>query len=130
MSNIVWTDLTTAWPTDTQLAAVAVPFQNLILDYVNKELNVALFGGEDASKTKLARMFLAAHFGKMVPVAVATGAGGSVAGPMVSSSAGGLTRSFGSLMAAGGAGTFSQTAYGQEFQSLLATTVARFGFVT
>lgn len=130
MANIVWTDITTAWPTDTQLAAVAVPFQNLILDYVNKELNVALFGGEEASKTKLARMYLAAHFGKMVPIAVATGAGGTIAGPVTSSSAGGLTRGFANLLSAGGAGTFGQTGYGQEFQALLDTTVARFGFVT
>ena len=129
MAAISWSDVTSFFPGDAELATVSAPAQALTLDYVNTDVNVRIFDGEDGPKTKLARIYLAAHFGKMDVIAARANSG-AVTGPVTASSAGGLTRSFASVLATGGAGTFGQTGYGQMYESLLETTAARFGFVT
>lgn len=103
-----------------ELATVDVDAQNDILAWVNNHLNVDLFGGEDAYKTKLARIYLAAHMG------TGTRRGGAV-GAITSSSAGGLSRSF--QVPSTTDTDLSSTSYGAAYAMLLKTTVARVGFV-
>lgn len=120
MSPITWADVTGMFAADAALAALPVAAQDDILAWVNEQLNVTLFGGEDAPKTKLARIHLAAHMATM-------GRRGGAAGPVTSSSAGGLSRSFSTPPT----GTdYDSTSYGSIYKMLLGTTTARAGFAT
>lgn len=112
-----------------ELSTVDADAQAAIIAWINEALEVDLFDGEDGPMTKLARIYLAAHFGAMSKPSTGVGAG-TTTGPMVSSSAGGLTRSFANTLASGGSGTFSQTRYGVQYEGLLKMTTASFGFVT
>lgn len=108
-----------------ELSTVTAGAQAAILAHVNDALAVEKFDGEDGPKTHLARIYLAAHFGALSK----PNASGTTTGPMVSSSAGGLTRTFANTLAVGGSGTWSQTRYGQLYAALLKTTISRIGFV-
>lgn len=116
--SIAWTEVIALAP---ELGAVSVYTGEFIISYVNSALNVANFGGEASPKTRLARLYLAAHLG-------ATSLRGIAGGPITSESMGGLARSYGSLRQ-----DWSElhlTAYGQTYCALVATTPARAGFVT
>lgn len=116
MAAITWADVVAH---AAELSTFPVAAQNDILAWVNTHLNVTLFGGEDAAKTKLARVYLAAHTATMDKR-------GGAAGPVVSSSAGGLSRSFASPPSGS---DLEATSYGSQYKMLLRTTVARVGFV-
>jgi hypothetical protein len=120
VAAITW-DMVTAFA--PELATFASGAQDVLLAYVNDALNVNLLDGEDGSKTKLARIYLAAH------VATMSKRGGGAAGPVVSSSAGGLSRSF-AVIATGGNSSYGATTYGSLYLDLMATTTSRLGFVT
>lgn len=120
MAAILWSDVTGMFSTDVALAALTVAAQDAILAWVNEQLNVDLFGGEDAPKTRLARIHLAAHMATM-------GRRGGAAGPVTSSSAGGLSRSFATPPISA---NYDATSYGSVFKMLLGTTPARVGFAT
>lgn len=63
---------------------------------------------------RLARIFLAAHFGTLIRL----GAGGA-AGPVTSESAGGVRRSYGMIATGSGSGSYATTRYGQIFADLI-----------
>lgn len=105
----------------SELSAIGVDAQNDILAHVNTTLKPSVFGGEESGKLKLARIYLAAHFGTIEK------ARGSVVGPVVSSSAGGLSRSF--AVVQGSSNDYDSTPYGKQYAALLKTTLARLPFV-
>ncbi len=118
MSAITWDDVVALAPL---LSTVDEDGQDIILAYVNEALDVRHFGGEAGTKTRLARIYLAAHFGTMsMP-----GAGGSAAGPVISESAGGLSITYANMVSGSGSGSLQRTSYGAMFQFLLDTSTAR-----
>ncbi len=114
MAAILWTDVTALAP---ELATVGVPAQTIILEHVNSALAVDLWGGEEAVRLKMARSYLAAHFGAQV------GAGGAAAaGPVVAESADGLSRSYANLFAMMGSDPlYDATSYGRQYRLLVHT---------
>lgn len=103
-----------------ELSVIPVGAQTDILAHVNTTLKPSVWGGEDSAKLKLARIYLAAHFGTLEK------SKGAVVGPVVSSSAGGLARSF--AVVAGSSSGYADTPYGKQYEALLKTTPARLPF--
>lgn len=65
MADITWTDVTNHYASLAS-PAVSSAAQTDILAYVNDEaLEASVFGGDDASTYKLARIHLAAHYGEI-----------------------------------------------------------------
>jgi hypothetical protein len=58
MAAITWADVVAVAP---ELALIDVIAQDFFLDYVNSQFDVSLLDGEDGPRTRLARIFLAAH---------------------------------------------------------------------
>lgn len=75
MAAIIWTDVTAVAPA---LSTLAVGAQTDILAYVNEEaLDSGCLGGDDGFTYRLARIYLAAHFGTISQAAsLANGAEG------------------------------------------------------
>jgi hypothetical protein len=115
MALIDWDDVAALAP---ELDDFDETGQGLILDYVNVALDVSIFGGEESPKLRLARIFLAAHF-----ATVSKQGGVGAAGPVISESAGGLSRSY-ALLSASSSG-FSGSSYGDQYLALIRSTVAR-----
>lgn len=118
-ADITWDDVVDFAP---ELATgVAEGAQTALLDYVNNEaLDANNLGGTTARKYWLARLYLACHMGTLAPKR----AGAS--GPVTSSSAGRLSRSFG-VTTTGDSSTWGLTSYGSLLKGLLYTTGARMG---
>lgn len=111
MAPITWADVTAIAP---EVTSVSLAAQADILAYVNTEFNAAEWGGEDSIRLRLGRIYLAAHFG------VTTTQGGGGAGPVVSESAGGLSRSYAQASTSG-----ARTGYQDMFLELLRRLPAR-----
>lgn len=119
MADITWTHVEDHAP---ELSGVSSAAQTDILAHVNVTLVVADFGGEDAAKLKLARVYLAAHFGTFaLPDVVGT------AGSVTSEKAGDLSREYGTetLALAFASSEYGSTVHGQMFLALVRTTPAR-----
>lgn len=111
MAPIAWSDVVGY---ASQMSAVSATAQALILDYVNITMSVAIFGGEDAPKTKLARVLLACHLGACGPI------GGASAGIISKEVEGGLEIDYVLPPIPIGTDPFwSRTGYGLSFYSLL-----------
>ncbi len=68
MAAITWTEvLALPGASSSQLANVGLVAQTMILAYVNNELDPKNYDGEDGPTTKMARAFMAAHFGLLAP---------------------------------------------------------------
>lgn len=118
MAAIAWADVTAMAP---ELATVDVGAQVTILAHVNAALSVSTFGGEAAPKLRLARILLAAHYG----TGVASG-GAAPAGPVVSESDGGLSRTYAQPGGGDSAGSaWASTSYGRELAALIRSSAAR-----
>ncbi len=78
MAAIGWTDVTAI---ASGLSTVSAGAQMVILGLVNTSLNVAMLGGEDSSKVRLIRSYLAAHLGDL---ATRKGGASAIAGPVTS----------------------------------------------
>jgi uncharacterized protein YfaP (DUF2135 family) len=117
MAAIAWADVTAH---AAELSTVAVGAQTDILAHVNTAFAVSVFGGEDAPKLKLARIYLAAHMAKSGKLA-ASGA----AGPVTSETADNISRSYAVAMASSGSDTWSSTGYGRLLAQLVRTSSAR-----
>jgi len=125
---LIWNDLTEigqyaiTWPDvvnfDSVLANVDPGAHLRILEHVNTTLKVSEFGGEDCPKLRLARIYLAAHYGTL------TMRGGSKAGPLVSQTVGPISRSYAQVMAVGGS-LFTTTSWGQAYLQLVRNSPAR-----
>lgn len=121
MAAIDWTAVIAHAP---ELAAVSSQARTEILAHVNTALDVEVFGGEDAPKTRLARIYLAAHLG----AGVANSGGSTSVGAVTSESAGGLSRSYGQAAVVATA-SLGSTSYGQAYLALVNTSAARAPFV-
>lgn len=118
MTAIVWTDVTAH---AAELADVGLAAQADYLSLANTFLNVSMLDGEDGARTKMARIYIAAHFATLDRLR-----GTSVAGPVVSESRGGLSRSYANLTQMSVAsGLFGQTTYGQNYATLVRTSRTR-----
>ena len=106
------------------MSTVVAGAQTDILAVANTLLTVSLFGGEASAKTKLARIYIAAHLGTLELIGT-TGA----AGPITAESAGGLSRQYGSAAAAVTSGEWGSTTFGQKYVALCRTTPARGGLL-
>lgn len=130
MAAIVWADVTGMFPSDGVLAAIPVAAQTNILAHVNGELSANFFGGESAPKTKLARIYLAAH------MAVTGGAGSAITvGPLVSEKLGPLEQTFSdkyppNMNFSGPVGIHGSTTYGRLFDELVRTSPYRVGLTS
>lgn len=118
MAAITWTDVVDVAPA---LSTVDADAQTMILAYVNAELDVVMFGGEAAPKTKLARVYLAAHLGTLSR----PGASATAAGPVVSESAGGLSRSYANMVSSTSSAGLERTTFGTMYAFLVGTSLAR-----
>ena len=102
------------------LATVNADQQADLLAFVNAHVNAGAFGGEDAYRTKLARVYLAAHLASLPGAGVASG-GAHAAGPVTSESTGGVSRSYAAAASSAGAGggTWGETIWGRRYLALL-----------
>lgn len=119
MAAITWAHVLDHAP---HLSTIDADARTDILAHVNTYLTVAYFGGEEASKTKLARVYLACHFGQLL----LSGASGA-AGPVTSRSLGDMSEGYTSPW--GHASALSETAYGKAYENLARGTYARAGLL-
>lgn len=108
-----------------ELSTVGTTVQNEILAYVNSVIQVALIDGEAGPKTKLVRIYLAAHMGTAT---VAASLATSAAGAITSRKEGDVAVSYASTVAS--ATTPDSTAYGQMYLRLIGTTALRAPLLT
>ena len=122
MAAITWTDVTDY---AAELAVyTSVNGQNIILNVVNGSgLDASNFGGENAPKTKLARVLLAAHYATMTLQSA-----GGVTGPVTSRTEGGVSESYGNFTMTNTV-ALDATEYGQLFRLLCSGTEARAGIL-
>ena len=106
MAAIVWSDVTALAP---ELSTVAATTQADLLNYVNGALAVALYDGEAGFRTRLSRIYLAAHLATMNRM-------GNAGGALIGESVDGLSRSYAAPMARS---KLAMTAYGNAFLGLL-----------
>lgn len=113
MAAIGWSDVTNHAP---ELSSVAAGAQTDILSYVNDTHDVSVFlDGEDGHGLKLARIYLAAHLGTLLPT-------NSSGGQIKSQSAGGLSRSYGPFISGSG---LASTSYGVKYNDIVNASSAR-----
>lgn len=108
---IGWNDVVALAP---ELAEIDPAAQEFILSHVNNTLNASLLGGEGSPKLRLARMYLAAHYGVMN--------GKSAAGPVTLEMEGPVMRQFAAWQ---GAEVLRETGYGRAFSTLVRGSAAR-----
>lgn len=119
MAAIAWPDVIAIAP---QLTTVPVAAQTLILGYVNSELEADYFGGEDSFTCRLARVFLAAHFGE---IQRRRGQLGIVTSERIGAE--GIDINYMSRLVGE---ALQETPYGEQYQFLVDSSPARTGFVT
>ena len=114
----MWTDVTAFAP---DLSSVDASAQADVLAYVNAELDVSAFDGEAGAKTRLARIYLAAHHGAVSLTSSAA------AGPVVEEKVGEISQKYGSPAATvtGSILFLESTPYGRLYLGLVRTTIAR-----
>lgn len=111
MASIVWNDVLALAP---ELSTVTAGAQTDILAHVNTALAVDVWGGEAGASTRLGRIYLAAHFGT-----ISLQGGTGAAGPVVSESAGELSRSYAWSVQQGGTDSLESTAYGKLYKAMV-----------
>ncbi len=113
MSAIVWADVVAV---SSPLAATVLAVQTDLLTLVNTGFGAfpQIFDGEDGIKTRLARIYVAAHFASL------PGAGEQrPAGPVTSQTRGGLSQSYQALSAGSRNDTWNDTQWGRRYLQLL-----------
>lgn len=115
MASIAWTDVLLV---ADELSVLSTNQQDLILEYVNTVIPADAWGGEDAIKLKLGRIYLAAHLGTLS----ASGAAGGL-GQVLEIQEGDVRTRF--AEAAKDGSSLEQTGYGQEYKRIARTTAAR-----
>lgn len=117
MAAISWDDVVAH---ASALADMDPDAQADILEYVNNTLNVSKFGGENNGRTKLARIYLAAHFGTTINSSM----GGGASGPVKAESVGDVRREYATAVSTSSI-SFESTVYGQSYLDLVKTSAAR-----
>lgn len=120
MAAVTWANVLDFAP---GLSTVAVGAQNAILAYVNTTLQVEAYGGEDGAKTRLARIYLAAHSGEILK---RQGIGGAITGEDVGADS--IHFSYTAPLK-GAIESLETTSWGLEFQRLTNSTYARLPMV-
>lgn len=105
-----------------ELSSVDVEAKVDILAHVNDTIATEFFGGEDAARTKMARVYLAAHMGS-----IAKSRGSTSTGAVTAESAGGLSRSYSVVTTA--LEDLDATSYGRSYAGLVKRSAARVPFV-
>lgn len=114
MAPIAWVDVVAVAP---ELATGVDPIiQADIISYVNTELSVEGFGGEDSTNYRMARMFLGAHLGSINRQVGSSSSGQTV----TSETAGRISRSF--AQQSSDAALLSSSPYGRTFHELVMST--------
>ncbi len=108
---ISWSDVIAIAP---ELVDFDVTGQNLILAWVNEAFDRKMF---TTNQLKLARIYLAAHL-----ATVSSQGGDMTAGPVISESVGGISRTYANMMMSG---SFSGSTYADALSLLLKTSSAR-----
>ncbi len=121
MAFVTWFEVAQVAP-ELDGTALGLLAQEMILNVVNKTLNVTDWGGETSDTLRLARCYLAAH---MATMQKRRGAGGQV----TSQSMGGIAQSYAAPMIPNGTGLLL-TGYGQLYLGLARTRAFRAGFTT
>lgn len=123
MAAIVWADVTNLV---ASLSAVPPAAQFEILTTVNAVVNAARLGGEDTRKTKVARVYLAAHMGELERRAAADAQGSftQVAGKQLT--ADGFKLDFTSLTSDD---SLAETTHGRAYMSWIKNSACAVGFV-
>lgn len=119
MSEITWFDVKAIAPELGSVDLGSLTAQH-ILAHVHATVPVEPFGGESSPRLRMARMLLAAHYGR-----IATSGGALPAGPVTAESMGGLSRSYAAPTMAGAAGLWSATTYGQQYAAMLQSSSLR-----
>ena len=120
MSAIVWKDVS-EHAVELADPAIAHRAQVDFLTYVNTIVNVSLLDGEDGIKTRLARIYLAAHLATMDKRRGA-------AGILASQTAGPLSRSY-MMMQWITKSELALTGYGLNYLAIIKRSPLRGGFV-
>lgn len=122
MASIAWSDVMAHAPGDTALAGYTnATGQADLLDYVNNTTNVALLDSETGYKTRLARIYMAAHLATME---LRRGASGMLSG----TTAGPLSRRYEYLQGMTRS-ELSLTSYGLNYLAIIKRSAARGGAV-
>ena len=107
---ITWTDVTTAYPLDTALSSVPTATQAVYLEWVGQRTSSADLG----DITSQVQIHLAAHLGSLF----SSGGSSGPAGPVISESVDGVSRSYATPASLVG-GALSSTVYGQQAAALM-----------
>lgn len=121
MADIAWSDVVNH---AAELSTVDATVQTEILAYVNSVIQVALIDNEAGPKTKLVRIYLAAHF------ATANASASSGTGGTISSKKEGDVAVTYAVPSSATAGTPDATAYGSMYLRLIGTTALRAPLLT
>lgn len=118
MANIAWSDVVNH---AAELSTVGATAQTEILDYVNTVINVSLIDDEAGPKTKLVRIYLAAHMGTAT---VAASLATSAAGAISSRKEGDVAVTY-AISASTAAAMPDSTSYGSIYLRLIKTTALK-----
>lgn len=109
---IVWSDVEAH---AAEMSAVELVAQDDILAHVNELLVVSLFGGASSPRLRLARIYLAAHYGTHA----LPGSGGGTSGPVTMEREGDLMRQYATSMVSGAWDDYQTTSYGRAYSAML-----------
>lgn len=118
MADIIKQDVLEFAP---ELSTIRDPTWAAILAFVNSftSLGIDVAGGESSPLLRLARIFLAAHYGT-----VSKRSKSGAAGPVTSEAAGAVRRSYGLVALASNDAGFGSTVWGQQLLSILSMSDA------
>jgi hypothetical protein len=118
VADIAWSDVEAHAP---ELSTTGAAAQTNILAFVNDALRVSDLDGETGPKTKLTRIYLAAHMGTADALAQR-----STAGPVASETVDGLSRSYATAAPSSVSDDFlALTGYGRSYLFMVRTSAAR-----
>ncbi len=109
-----------------ELTTIRDPAWAAILAFVNSfgPAGIDATGGEESPLLRLARIYLAAHYGS-----VAKRSKSGAAGPVTSEAAGAVRRSYGLVALAANDAGFGSTVWGQQFLTILSMSDAHGPFL-
>jgi hypothetical protein len=116
VADIAWSDVIAHAP-ELASPAVTSTAQADILAVANDVLDVSQFGGEGTAKTRLARIYFAAHFGT-----IDSQGGSGATGAVIQETVGGLSRMYASYSPSSSDPLWDSTPYGKAFGAMLRAT--------
>lgn len=126
MAAITWADVVNHV---SALSTVDVDQQADLLALANAWLNVSMFGGEDSSRVKMLRIYIAAHFASL-PGTGTTGGGATTAGPVIAERTSEVSRAYANSQAGDDAAAlWTETIWGRRYLAIVRTSRARWPVV-